>query len=242
MAPTLPAFSRAEKTLTVAPAEEAARLFTRSGRALSIILAASLFLFSSCATRPKTYTAPDATKVTAATKRLAAAIAKSGETAVRVEAKVREAQENFDRVAASSVSVLAQVHDLEQLVPAELKPRVADLKSAINAQIVDQDKTSESLSGARTELAEFKKDVGEMNAAKVELQSAQTKYQSDAAIVAIAATSERNHRIAAEKQLTQQKIFKWLWRIGGGAVVGGVILLFVTGKLSIKAIRTYFRI
>lgn len=201
---------------------------------LGILFTVAL-LFTSCATRPKTYNAPDASKVTATTKRLSAAIAKSEATRVRVEAKIQESQVSADKLSTTSASVLTLLRDLEPFIPPEQKPKFDELKAAADSQIVEEGKLSASIAGTRGEVEQLKKDHAAVVTERDQLVVDQSKYQESAQGIANDATNERNLRIKAEAQLAKEKWIRLAWKIGGGlfvAIIIGVIVLFCLGKLG----------
>jgi hypothetical protein len=207
-----------------------------------VLLCAVALLSVSCASRPTVYTAPDASHVAATTKRLSAAIAKSEATRVRAEAKVQAAQESSDKIAGHSASVLNLIRELEPFIPAAQKPKFDELKKSADAQIVEEGTLSATIAGARGEIAQLAKDHADEVKERDQLIVDQAKYQADAKKIADAATEESAQKVEYQKQLISQKIFKWAWRIGGGAIVIAIVALFVTGKLSIAAIRAYLHI
>lgn len=204
-------------------------------RSLFIPLVAIALSFTACATRQKTYAPPDATKVNASAKRLSAAVTKASDTAIRAQAKVAEAQQSADRVAADSVTVINQVNELAKLVPPELLPKVTDLQTAVEAQQIEEGNLSTHLAGAQKEQAQLTKDLDEAKAAKIELQTNQAKYQADAQGLADDASVERNARIADEKKLSW---YRWHWwgswiALGAGVLACGVFaFLKFTGRLA----------
>jgi hypothetical protein len=206
--------------------------------------AAAVCALSSCATRPTIYKAPDAARVTASTKKLSAAIAKSEETRIRAEAKLQDSQASFDRVAGHSATVLSLIKELEPFIPAEQRPKFDELKKSADAQVQEEGVLSDSIEGARGEVAQLKKDHAVEVQARDQLVVEQARYQADAQKIADDATEESRQKVAYKDQLASEKRSRWIWRILGGgslvALVVGVIALFVTGKLSIAAIRAYF--
>jgi hypothetical protein len=207
-------------------------------RFLLVVPAAAAMLFTSCATKPTVYRAPDASKVTATTKRLSAAIAKQAATTVRVEAKAQEAQQSSDRIAAHSASVLTLIRELEPFIPAEQKPAFDALKKSADDQIAEEGKLAAIQAAERAEIEQLKKD----NALVVQerdrlVQVDFPEYQANAQKTADSATRESAEKVEYKKQLTSQKILGWLWKLGGGAVVLVIIALVVlwwTGKLAFK--------
>jgi chromosome segregation ATPase len=222
------------------------RLSNFDGRFLCGLCLALAFCAGGCATRPTVYKAPDNSKVTATTKRLAAAIDRENETRVRAEAKVEKAQQSSDRVAVQSASVLNLIRELKLLVPEELKPKVEALESAQNEELQDTGVLSVQLADVRGEITQLRADQAFVVREKDQLKEDQAEYQASAERTAQAATAESADKSAEidriKGQLVQQKIWKWVWRIGGGAVVIGIVALFLTGKISIAAIRAYFHI
>jgi hypothetical protein len=203
----------------------------------SILLAAAAVLLSSCVTRPKIYKAPDPTRVIATSKRLSAAIDRANETTVRAETKVQEAQASADRVAGHSASVLQLIRELMPNIPTELMPKFVELEKSADAQVQEEGILATSISGARGEIIQLKKDQAAVVKERDQLvQVDQPKLFADGQEIAREATNERNFRIAAEKQLVQQKIFGLLWKIGGVVailLVVAVVLLAIFGKLGI---------
>lgn len=204
-------------------------------------------LLCSCAARPKIYSAPDASKVNAAAKRLAVAISETSARAIHAEEKVVAAKKSFDLVAAESVSVRSKIAELKKILPAEYQPHIAELEGAANRQQAEEGNLSTYLSGAQSELSTLKQEnLPEVDAARDELREATEKYQLDSVALANNATRESSEKVAFQNQLQSEKRRRLLWRIlGGGSVllvVGVVVVLLVTGKISIAAIRAYFRI
>lgn len=210
------------------------RLFTL-GACLAVALCAG-----GCATRPTVYKAPDASRVIATTKRLSAAIARQAETTIRVEAKAQEAQQSSDRIATHSATVINQVDELAKVLPIEFQPQVAQLRAAVDAQIVEEGKLSASLAGMRGEIEQLKSDNAAVVKEKNQLLLDQARYQSDAKRIADAATEESRQKVEYQKQLTSQKIFGLLWKLGGGVVLVGVLVLgflWFTGRIAISAAK-----
>lgn len=193
-----------------------------------VCLIAIALVFSNCATRPKTYTAPDA-------RRLTTAIDKAAATEARARAHIESAQKKADELSVTSASVLAQVKELKALVPPELLPKVEALEQNANLQLVQEGEIETHLAGARSEHGTLTKELVESKAAKLE-------YTFKAETLATVATKSDKARYDAQSQLIQQKIFKWVFRIGGGLIVILVIVLFVAGKLSIAGIRAWLHI
>lgn len=216
----------------------------------SSILAAlfSILVFltlTGCVTRPKTYHAPDATKFNASSKKLGENIEKTGGTISRAQVRVSAAQKNYDQVASASVDVRDKVVAISKVVPLEFLPEINQLLAAVDAKILKEGELAGNLDGANAEIEQAKKDNAASAVFKAEVQSHFETYQLRATQSAAIATEERNARIVAEKQIVQQKIFRILWKIGGGLLVLGIIALIVLwflGKVSIKGLRAYFRI
>jgi hypothetical protein len=212
-------------------------------RFLLVLFAAALL--PACATRPTIYRAPDSSKVAATTKRLSAAIDRESETWDRAQTKVQAAQKSYDKIAGHSASVLQLIKELEPFIPDEQKEKFDELKTSADAQITEEGNLSVSITGANGEIEQGKKDHTVVVQERDNLKEDQASYQEAAGKIADDATAESREKSAEidaiKKQLTSQKILKWVWRIGGGAIVIGIIALFVTGKISIAAIRVYLR-
>jgi outer membrane murein-binding lipoprotein Lpp len=197
--------------------------------------------FSGCATRPKTYHAPDATKFNAASKKLEANIEKTGATIELAQARVSAAQKNYDEVATASIDVRDRVVALAKVVPPEILPEVNQLLTVVEEKIRKEGELSENLKGAYSEIEQAKKFNADSATFKAEVQSHFETYQRGAIQNATDATDERNKRIVAEKKVIQQKIFRWLWRIGGGVIILSIIGLFILwllGKWTVKGVVT----
>lgn len=214
-------------------------------RSLAVLTAVALCV-GGCATKPKTWSAPDSKRVDAASRRLSDAEKKVSETADRAEARIVAAQKNTDKLAAHSASVIRLVKELGLLVPPELKPKADALEAAVDAQQSEEGDLVTNLSGARSEMELLrKKDLPEVRNAKQESDDAVAEYKGKAALIAADATAERAARIAAERQLSREKWMRLLWKIGGGFLVLGLIalvVLFALGKISWSGIKLYLGI
>lgn len=190
------------------------------------LMAAAALLFSSCAGRHKP---PSSARMDAATKRLSTAIDKAQATEVRASGHVEAARKAADKEAVASASVLTHLNELLKVLPPELKARGDALKQAVDEDQAVIGEIVTHVDGAQREHGTLTKEIAEVKGAKVELETEQGKYKGEVAKV----TDKLN---AAEKQLVKEKVFRWLWRIGGGFVVllilGGVVLFF-TGKLGV---------
>lgn len=192
---------------------------------------------SSCATRAKIYSAPDTARVSASTARLSAAVEKAGASGARAEGRVTEAQASAAKIAEGSGEFAREIEALEKAAPPELRPQVVELRLRLDAQRVEEARLGESLFGARQEHALLGRDLAAARAAQETLEQDQAEYRASAERLAATATSERAARIAAEKQLHSQRIFGWLWKIGGGVAVlaiGAGVFLWLTGRLALK--------
>jgi len=212
---------------------------------IACALAAVAFSADGCATRAKTYHAPDATKFNASSKKLGANIEKTAETIERAQARVAAAQKNYDEVASASLDVRDRVVKLAQAVPPETLPEINQLLAVVDAKIQKEGELSENLTGAYSEIEQAKQYNADSATFRSALQSDFEVYQRGAIQNAADATAERNLRIKAEQQLAKEKWLRLFWRIGGGVLVLGLIALVVLwfmGKWSIKGARAYFRI
>jgi uncharacterized protein YhaN len=203
-------------------------------RILAIICAASLL--GACATSHKTYQPPSNVKLEASTKRLAAAVEKATSTAARAREHIEAAQAAAKKEAVTAKELGKQVDELIALLPPELKPRGDALKKAVAEDQADVGDIATHVYGAQLEHVQLGKDLFEANAAKLQVNEDKREYYANASKLAQDATDEREARIAAEKQLTKEKVFRWLWRIGGGffvlLIIAGIVLFF-TGKLGV---------
>jgi hypothetical protein len=200
-----------------------------------LLAAAAAVLLSSCVTRPKIYKAPDPTRVIETTKRLSAAIDRANATTARAETKLQEAQASEDRVAGHSASVLQLLRELKPNIPAELMPKFVELENSADAQIAEEGILSTATAGARGEVAQLKQDQAGIVKEKGQLMVDQATHFIEDRQLAAAATYERNARIAAEKKLVQQKIFRILWTVGGSFAALLVVVaigLAICGKLG----------
>lgn len=203
------------------------------------------FLALSCAgcTAPaKKYSAPDATRVAASTRRFSESVAKSSAIAARAKSHVEAAQKAAGAEAAESATIINLVDELAGLVPPELKGKVEELKQSVDRQQAAAGDLATHLSGAQADHEQLAKQNAESTAAEIALKSDQAKYQAGAAAIAAAATNESARRYRAESQLIQQKIWRLAWRIGGGLIVLVVIVLFIAGKISIAGIRAWLHL
>jgi hypothetical protein len=186
----------------------------------------SVLCLAGCATRPKTYQPPD-------TRRLTAAVEKAAATEARARVHIERAQKSADKIAVTSASAVTQAKELLALVPLELRPRVEALQKDLDSQLAEEGSLSVSLAGARTEHGTLVKDLAEAKIAKLEHEERDKE-------LAQAATEERNYRIAAEEQLSSQRWFGWLWKLGTGllvVIVGLFFLLKWLGKLGWAAAK-----
>lgn len=192
---------------------------------------------ASCTAPARKYSAPDFKRVDAAATRLSAAHGKLAATTARAETKLAAAQKNADAIAEHSASIISLVDQLAKLAPPEMQPRVADLKTAVQSEQIETGDLVTNLSGAQTEIGRLKqKEIPEAIAAKSESDAAVAAVKIDARKTADAATSESSRRYKAESQLLSHKIFKWVFRIGGGLIVVVIIALFIAGKISVVRI------
>lgn len=194
-------------------------------------------LLSSCSTPHKTYQPPSNAKVTASTKKVVDGAASAHSSARAAKTHVEAAQKHNDALLVTGL-------DLQQKLDSIIKIAPPELQSALTAVKGDATDMQNHAAGLQTELhgAHVKQDETESHQVKLDQDIAQLKidqgqYQSSAQTLATDATNEREARITAESQLLKQKIWGWIWKLGGGAVVIGIIALIIlwfTGKLAFK--------
>jgi hypothetical protein len=208
------------------------------------ILSAVALGAGGCVTRPKTYHAPDPAKFYASSKKLSEKIEKTGATIARAETQVAAAQKDYDVVAAASIDVRDRVVALSKVVPPEFLPEINQLLGVIEQKQIKEGELSGNIDGAYGEIEQAKKDNAASATAKATLESDFEVYKKGAIQNAADATDERNNRIAAEKQVLQQKLLRWMWRIFGVFILigaGVLIFLWFTGKWTIKGATTAAR-
>lgn len=183
-------------------------------------------MLSSCAGNHKP---PSSARMDAATRRLSSAIDKAQGTEERARGHVEAARKAADKEAAASATLLGQVNELVQLLPPELKARGEALKAAVNEDQTAIGEIVTHVDGAQREHGTLTREIAEVKGAKLELETEQTAYKKEVAVV----TNKWN---AAEKQLAKEKVFRWLWRIGGAFVVLLILVgigLAIAGKLGV---------
>jgi hypothetical protein len=203
-------------------------------RILAIVCAASLL--GACATSHKTYQPPSNVKLEASTKRLAAAVEKATSTAARAREHIEAAQAAAKKEAVTAKELGKQVDELIALLPPELKPRGDALKKAVAEDQADVGDIATHVYGAQLEHVQLGKDLFEANAAKLQVDES-----TSGSTTRMPGSSRKTRRTngrpgSAEAQLTKEKCFRLLWRIGGGffvlLIIAGVVLFF-TGKLGV---------
>lgn len=183
-------------------------------------------MLSSCAGNHKP---PSSARMDAATRRLSSAIDKAQGTEERARGHVEAARKAADKEAVVSASLLGQVNELIAVLPPELKARGEALKQAVDDDQIAIGEIVTHVDGAQHEHGTLTREIAEVKGAKLELETEQAAYKGEVAKV----TDKWN---AAEKQLAKEKVFRWLWRIGGGFVVLLIVvgvILFFTGKLGV---------
>lgn len=209
------------------------------------LMAAAALSLSACATRHKTYTAPDPAKVNAATKRVEDDLVKARNISREARKFVTDAQKNADRITIQAADLEGKAAILLASVPEELKPQALEILKGIREQQFSIGELSTNLAGAQKKNDDLEQHQTKTDAHVLELKAEQTSYFAKAQELAATATMEREYRIKAEKQLVKEKWIRILWKIGGGfillLIVGGVILFFMgklgwaLGKIGIKA-------
>lgn len=194
-------------------------------------------LLSSCTTPHKTYLPPSNAKVTASTKKVVDGATAAHTSARAAKTHVEAAQKHNDALLVTGLDLQQKLDAIIKIAPPESQAALAQVKTDATDIQSHADGLQTELKGAHT-----KQDETEVHQTKLDQDIAQLKidqgqYQSNAQTLATDATNEREARITAESQLLKQKILGWIWKIGGGAVVIGIIILIVlwfTGKLAFK--------
>ncbi len=191
---------------------------------------------SGCVSRPKVYSAPDASKVTATTTRLSAAIKKTDDAIAVVEIRAQAAQESSDKVASHSASVLQLIKELAPFIPPEQKEKFDALQAAADAQIVEEGNLSTIMTQERGEITQLKAKQADVVKERDQLVKTDIpNYQAAAKRIADSATAESAAKVDVQKQLVSQKLLGIFWKIGGGlfvVILIGAGVLFALGKLG----------
>lgn len=188
-----------------------------------------------CATRPHTYMPPDDKKVKAAQADLTVKVRRVRETAEKAKIATQEAKVSADKLAALAAVTADKLNVARENLPPEYRPLLVDLETATQAQANETAVVQDRVANAVGWNAQLEGQVGEAEKARGNLQYEQEGYAAAAATLADDATKERNYRIAAEKQLSSQRWFGWLWKLGAFllvAIVGLFFLLKWLGKLG----------
>lgn len=194
-------------------------------------------LLSSCATPHKTYQPPSNAKVTASTKKVTDGATAAHSASRAAKAHVEAAQKHNDALLVTGLDLQQKLDAIIKLAPPELQPALAEVKSDATDMQAHGDGLKTELDGAHAKQDEVEKHQTKLDQDIAQLKIDQGQYQASAQTLATDATNEREARITAEGQLLKQKILGWLWKIGGGAVVIGIIALIVlwwTGKFAFK--------
>lgn len=205
-----------------------------------VALTCCALLMAGCATRPKTYQPPSDAKVKAAQADHTVKVVRVRETAKKAAAATAEAKLSADRLLALEKATASALEILREKLPPEYRPLLAPVQAAISAQAQEGETTRAQVNNAVGWNTQLAFQVSEAEKSRETLQSAQDDYAVVAAALAQDATTERNHRIAAEKQLSTQRWFGWLWKIGAGLLIALVGVFFVLkwlGKLGVVAAK-----
>lgn len=187
-------------------------LFALGASRSSLLTAVCLLMFCSCATRPHTYTPPDAGKLKASTQRVAKAVEQAHQNA-------RKAQERVNTAAETTKRVQDEIAKLENVPPTV---------TAGMTQI------QEELDNAKQAQASLEKDLVEADAAKAEVEKDKEAYFKAAQSLADSATAERDLRIKAEKALHWYRVRWWgAWIVlGAGVIACGIWTLLKFGIIA----------
>jgi septal ring factor EnvC (AmiA/AmiB activator) len=180
-------------------------------KAVALILAFSMF---GCATRPRTYVAPDSSRLEASTTKVAVAVAKAHTAAQKAQQNVSDASKEAKEIREETAKI--------ENVPQSLVVKVNDLDG----------KLDEALSNH----AELTARLEEADQAKADVEKDKADYIQRADALAQQATSENSSRVADEKKLSW---YRWHWW-GSWIVLGaGVVLCVVLGIAKFVA-KMYF--
>lgn len=188
-------------------------------KSIAVVLCA--LLLGACATPPRKYQPPDATKMNASRQRLGQAVEKSRATAGKAKSQVVEAQK-------ISVTVNEKLMALKKKAPKELVPLIEEIEAG---QKEEDGKLTEAI-GTQTVL---ESQLTEADAAKVQHEKDDGEYQGKAQLLADNATKENQSAVSAEKKLSW---YRWHWFgswivLGLGVLACGVFaFLKFTGRLA----------
>lgn len=198
-----------------------------------LIVSLATLALCSCATRHQTYIAPDPAKMNESASVLTGKVAKATDTAKKARAKVADIKTGTQKVSASIKQSEQDANDLYNVVPAQYKPQVLSLESAIQTAQLDLNTLSTGEDEAETLHAQLAKELDDAKVAKEQLEKDQATYVSDAGKLANSATVERDKRIKDEQSLSW---YRWHWW-GSWIVLGiGVLvcILLAVAKLAGK--------
>lgn len=184
-------------------------------RQLSVLcsLIAVLFLCS-CATAPRKYQPPDASKLKASTQKLSQEVDSA-------HAEARQAQASVSFAAAKLAHIKSEV--------AKLK----DVPLALTNEINDLEKNVTDAQGNQVRLDQH---LTEADKAKTQVEKDKTEYFAGSQKLADQATAENAHRITAEQKLSWYRWHFFLgWIILGTGIAACIFVAFLklTGKLAV---------
>lgn len=194
-------------------------------------------LLCSCATAHKTYLPPSNAKVTASTKKVVDGATAAHATSRAAKAYVEAAQKHNDALLVTGLDLQQKLDAIIKIAPPELQSALAAVKADSTDMQAHADRLKTELDGAHTKQDETEAHQVKLDQDISQLKIDQGQYEANAQTLATNATNEREARITAEGQLLKQKILGWIWKLGGGAVVIGIIaliFLWFTGKLAFK--------
>jgi chromosome segregation ATPase len=189
-------------------------------------------LLVGCATRPHTYEAPDQTKVVESTRQVKEGVRKSRAAAGEAKAIVQKEQERTDKLIVQSRTLAGKLDEIIAAAPEELKLPLEVAKSDLGELQREQEDLKLGLGNAWTKQNETEQHLSGTETRIAELENRQVTYYAEAQKLAATATEERNYRIAAEKQLSTQRWFGWLWKLGAFLLIGLVIAFFAAKALG----------
>lgn len=203
-------------------------------RAVLILLT---LLTVGCVSSHKTYKPPNNAKVVASTKKVKEGVDAVHKKAGEARGQVEDAQKSAEKIQLASVDVQKKLDEIIKVAPPELRPALALVKTDVSAMQTEQTLLFGFLTNAHLRQDELETLIVNLNLHVAELEANQNGYYAEAQGLANDATNEREGKIAVEKQLIQQKILSWLWKIGGGLFVVVLLVLlavFVAAKLGFK--------
>lgn len=181
-------------------------------KSLLFILLPSALILSSCATQPRTYQPPDATKLKASTGKLSKEVEASHIAARKAQASVKEASE----MAKHAKAEVAKIKN----VPPTVTQEINDLNDRLIA--------------AQQQQQELEQHLAEADKARAEVEKDKADYFVKAEKLAEDATRENGKAVKAEKSLSWYRWHWWgSWIVLGVGIIACIIFAVIkfAGKL-----------